>query len=134
MTLIEEIETESNKIGKITRLKETEKERAIILKSMNMKKIKETMKIRREPEALPEGIDPEEKIETIRDNIEETKALIEGSRHLKEGAEGTTALKGEEKEVRGITLLKEGEDTQIMRSEGVARDPLVKRDPFQAIL
>ena len=99
-----------------------------------MKKIKESMKIRREPEALPEGIDPEEKMETIRDNIEEIRALIEGSRHLKEGAEGTIALKGEEKEVSGITLLKEGEDTQIMRNEGVARDPLVKRDPFQAIL
>ena len=99
-----------------------------------MKKIKETMKIRREPEALPEGIDPEEKIETIRDNIEETKALIEGNRHLKEGADGTTALTGEEKGARGITLLMEGEDTQTMRNEGVARDPLVKRDPFQAIL
>ena len=133
MTLIEETETESSKIGKTIRLKETEKERAIILKSMNMKE-KETMMIRREPEALPEGIDPEERIEIIKDSTEETKALIEGSRLLKEGAEETTALKGEEKEVRGITLLKEGEDTQIMRSEGVARDPLVKRDPFQAIL
>ena len=130
MTLIEETERENNKTGKISRPKETEKERAITPKNMNMKRRKEYMKIRRELEALPEGIDLEEKMGTIKDIIEETKALIEGSKHLKEGAEGTIAMTGEEKEANGITLLNEGEDTQTMKSESVARDPLVKRDPF----
>ena len=109
MTLIEETETESNKIGKTIRLKETEKERAIILKSMNMKKIKETMMIRREPEALPEGIDPEERIEIIKDSTEGTKALIEGNKLQKEGVEENTALIEETKAlIEGSRLLKEG--------------------------
>ena len=105
MALIEE--TESTKSGMTTRVTEAEREitRVIILRSMSMKKRKEIMKIRREPEVLLEGIDPAEKIETIRDNIEETKALIEGNRHLKEGADGTTALTGEGKGARGTTLL-----------------------------
>ena len=90
-----------------------------------MKRRKESMKIRREPEALPEGIDPEEKMETIRDNIEEIRALIEGSRHLKEGADGTTALKEGERGVGGIILLIKGGDTLDRKDEGFARDPLV---------
>ena len=105
MTLIEE--TESIKSGMTTKVTEVEREiiRVITLRSMSMKKRKETMKIRREPEVLLEGIDPVEKIETIRDNIEEIKALIEGNRHLKGGADGITALIGEGKGARGITLL-----------------------------
>ena len=130
MTLIEEIERESNKTGKITRLKETEKERATIPKSMNMKRRKEYMKIRRELEALPEGIDPEEKKETMIDIKEETKALIEGNKHLIEGAEEIIVMIEEEREAIETTLMKEEEDTQTMKNEGVARDPLVKRDPF----
>ena len=130
MTLIEETERENNKTGKISRPRETEKERAIIPKSMNMKRRKEYMKIRRELEALPEGIDPEEKMGIMIDIKEETKALIEGSKHLIEGAEEIIAMIGEEREAKGTTLLKEEEDTQTMKSEGVARDPLVKRDPF----
>ena len=94
-----------------------------------MKKIKETMMIRREPEALPEGIDPEERIEIIKDSTEETKALIEGNRHLREGAGGTIALikdlKEGEIEVGGSTLLRKGEDTLGKKGEGVARDPMV---------
>ena len=128
--LIEEIEIENNKIGKTTRPKEIEKERAIIPKSMSMKRRKDYMKIRRELEALPEGIDPEEKMEIMIDTKEETKALIEGSKHLIEGAEGITVMIGEEREAIETTLMKEEEDIQKMKNEGVARDPLVKRDPF----
>ena len=120
MTLIEETERENNKTGKISRPKETEKERAITPKNMNMKRRKESMKIRRELEALPEGIDPEEKMEIMIDTKEETKALIEGSKHLIEGAEGITVMIGEEREAIETTL----------KNEGVARDPLVKRGPF----
>ena len=64
------------------------------------------------------------------DTKEEIKALIEGSKHLIEGAEGTIAMIGEERKAIGTTLMKEEEDSQIMKNEGVARDPLVKRDPF----
>lgn len=88
------------------------------------------MKIRRELEALPEGIDPIEKKETMIDIKEETKALIEGIKHLIEGAEETIAMIEEEREVIGITLKKEEEDLLKMKNEGVARDPLVKRGPF----
>ena len=88
------------------------------------------MKIRRELEALPEGIDPVEKKETMIDTKEETKALIEGSKYLIEGAEGITVMIEEEREAIETTLMKEAEDIQRMKNEGVARDPLVKRDPF----
>ena len=88
------------------------------------------MKIRRELEALPEGIDPIEKKETMIDIKEETKALIEGIKHLIEGAEETIAMIEEEREVIGITLKKEEEGLLKMKNEGVARDPLVKRGPF----
>ena len=88
------------------------------------------MKIRRELEALPEGIDPIEKKETMIDIKEETKALIEGIKHLIEGAEETIAMIEEEREVIGTTLMKEEEDLLKMKNEGVARDPLVKRGPF----
>ena len=88
------------------------------------------MKIRRELEALPEGIDPIEKKETMIDIKEETKALIEGNKHLIEGAEETIAMIEEEREVIGTTLMKEEEDLLKMKNEGVARDPLVKRGPF----
>ena len=88
------------------------------------------MKIRRELEALPEGIDPIEKKETMIDIKEETKALIEGIKHLIEGAEETLAMIEEEREVIGITLKKEEEGLLKMKNEGVARDPLVKRGPF----
>ena len=92
------------------------------------------MKTRRELEALPEGIDPIEKKETMIDIKEETKALIEGNKHQKEGADGTTAQIEKEREVTETTLMMKGEDIRMKISEGVARDPLVKRDPFQAIL
>ena len=88
------------------------------------------MKIRRELEALPEGIDPIEKKETMIDIKEETKALIEGIKHLIEGAEETLAMIEEEREVIGITLKKEEEGLLKMKNEGVARDPVVKRGPF----
>ena len=88
------------------------------------------MKIRRELEALPEGIDPIEKKETMIDIKEETKALIEGNKHLIEGAEETIAMIEEEREVIGTTLMKEEEDLLKMKNAGVARDPLVKRGPF----
>ena len=130
MTLIEEIERGNNKTGKIFRPKEIEKERAIKPESMNMKRRKDHMKIRRELEALPEGIDPEEKMEIMIDTREETKALIEGNKHLIEGAEEIIAMIEEEREVIGTTLMKEEEDLLKMKNEGVARDPLVKRGPF----
>ena len=95
---------------------------------------KEIMKTRREQEAHQEGIDPLEMIETTKGSIGENKALIEGNKHQKEGADGTTAQIEEEREVRETTLMMKGEDIRMKISEGVARDPLVKRDPFQAIL
>ena len=88
------------------------------------------MKIRREQEVHQEGIDPLEKIETIKGTTEETRALIEGSKLQKEGADGTIAQIEEEMIAREITHLMREEDTRMKTSEGVARDPLVKRDPL----
>ena len=126
MTLIEE--TKSIRNGMIVKIpkEETEKVKAIIQK---------TMKIRREPEVLLEGIDPTEMREIIKEvttvqkggktPVGESPALIEGNMHLKEGADGTTALKEGERGVGGIILLIKGGDTQDKKGEGVARDPLV---------
>ena len=84
------------------------------------------MMIRKEPEVLPEGIDPEEKIEITKEMtmVEEIPALIEGNMLLREGADGTIALIEGEKGAEGITLLIKGGDT-LVKIEGVARDPLV---------
>ena len=92
------------------------------------------MKTRREQEVHQEGIDPLEKIEIIKGSTEENRALIEGSKLQKEGVDGTIAQIEEEMIVREITHLMKEEGTKMKISEGVARDPLVKRDPFQAIL
>ena len=82
--------------------------------------------IRKEPEVLPEGIDPEEKIEITKEvtMVEEIPALIEGNMLLREGAGGTTVLIEGEREVEGTTLLIKGGDT-LVKIEGVARDPWV---------
>ena len=126
MTLIEE--TKSIRNGMIVKIpkEETEKVKAIIQK---------TMKIRREPEVLLEGIDPIEMTENTKGVItaqrggktpaEENPALIEGNMPLREGADGTIALKEGEKGAEGNILLKKGGDTLGKRGEGVARDPLV---------
>ena len=84
------------------------------------------MKIRKEPEVLLEGIDPEERIEITKEvnMIEEIPALIEGSMLLKEGVGGTKVLIEGEKEVGETTLLIKGGDT-LRKIEGVARDPWV---------
>ena len=102
MTLIEEIKNTKN--GMITRAKEEEKEtiKVTILKSMKIIRRK-IMMIRKGLGVLQEGIDPPEKIGTIREEIlkEETTPLIEGNMLLKEGVGGNTALTEEGIEVRG---------------------------------
>ena len=91
---------------------------------------KVTMKTRREQEVHQEGIDPQEMIETTKGSTEENRALIEGSKLQKEGVDGTIAQIEEEMIVREITHLMREEDTRMKTSEGVARDPLVKRGPL----
>ena len=97
------------------------------------------MKKRKEPEVLLEGKDPIERREITKEEniaqiggetpIEENPALIEGNMPLREGADGTIALKEGEKEAKGNILLKKGGDTLGKRGEGVARDPMVQEDP-----
>ena len=137
MTLIEE--TESIRNGMIAKIpkEETEKVKAIIQRTMKIRR--ETMKIRKEPEVLLEGIDPIEMTENTKGVItaqrggktpaEENPALIEGNMPLREGADGTIALKKGEKEAEGNILLRKGGDTLGKRGEGVARDPMVQEDP-----
>ena len=106
MTLIEEIK--NIKTGMITRAKEEEIKitKGTIQKSMKTTR-RENMMIRKGLGVLQEGIDPPEKIETIREEIlkEETTPLIEGNMLLKEGVGGNTALIEEGIEVKGNILL-----------------------------
>ena len=132
MTMTLKEETKSIRTGMIVKTpkEETEKAKAIIQK---------IMKIRREPEVLLEGIDPIEMTENTKGVItaqrggktpvEENPALIEGNMPLREGADGTIALKEGEKEAEGNILLRKGGDTLGKRGEGVARDPMVQEDP-----
>ena len=125
MTLIEEIENIKNGMIAKALEEETEKTKDIIQKNMKIRR--ENMMTRKELEVLLEGIDPEEKIETNKEVTiaEESPALIEGNMPLREGADGTIALKEGEKGVGGIILLIKGGDTLDKICEGVARDPLV---------
>ena len=133
MTLIEE--TENTKNGMIAKASKEEIEKIKATTQKNMKIRRENMKIRKEPEVLLEGIDPTEMIETTKGvttaqkggktPAEESPALIEGNMPLREGADGTIALKEGEKGVGGIILLIKGGDTLDKKGEGVARDPLV---------
>ena len=61
--------------------------------------------------------------EGTRDNIEETKAQIDGSKPQKEEVEEISVLIEGERRAEEIILLMEGEDTKRTISEGVARDP-----------
>ena len=124
MTLIEEIENIKNGMIAKALEEETEKTKDIIQKNMKIRR--ENMMTRKELEVLLEGIDPEEKIETNKEVTiaEESPALIEGNMPLREGADGTIALKEGEKGVGGIILLIKGGDT-LVKIEGVARDPWV---------
>ena len=124
MTLIEEIENIKNGMIAKALKEEIEKIKDTTLKNMKIRR--ENMMTRKELEVLLEGIDPEEKIETTKEVTiaEESPALIEGNMPLREGADGTIALKEGEKGAEGIILLIKGGDT-LDKIEGVARDPLV---------
>ena len=131
MTMTLKEETKSIRTGMIVKTPKEETEKA---KATTQK----IMKIRRELGVLLEGIDPIEMIENTKEVIivqiggetpvEESPALIEGNMPLREGADGTIALKGE-KGAGGNILLKKGGDTLGKRGEGVARDPMVQEDP-----
>ena len=137
MTLIEEKENTKNGMKAKVSKEEIEKIKDIIQKNMKIRR--ENMKTRKELEVLLEGIDPTEMREIIKEvtieekggktPVGESAALIEGNTHLKEGADGTIALKEGEKGAGGNILLKKGGDTLGKRGEGVARDPMVQEDP-----
>ena len=61
--------------------------------------------------------------EGTRDNIEETKAQIDGSKLQKEEVGEILALIEGERRAEEIILLMEGGGTKRTTSEGVARDP-----------
>ena len=133
MTLIEEKENTKNGMKAKASKEEIEKIKDIIQKNMKIRR--ENMKTRKELEVLLEGIDPTEMREIIKEviiaekggetPIGESLALIEGNMHLKEGADGTTALIEGERGAGGIILLIKGGNTLDKKDEGVARDPLV---------
>ena len=132
MTMTLKEETKSIRTGMIVKTPKEETEKA---KATTQK----ITKIRRELGVLLEGIDPIEMTENTKEVItvqkggktpvEESPALIEGNMPLREGADGTIALKEGEKGAGGNILLKKGGDTLGKRGEGVARDPMVQEDP-----
>ena len=113
-----------------------ETEKAKVITQKNMKK-------RKELEVLLEGKDPIERTETTKEKnivqiggetpVEENPALIEGNMLLREEADGIIAQIKDQKEgeieVEGNTLLRKGGDILGKRGEGVARDPMVQKDP-----
>ena len=91
--------------------------------NLSMTPEEKTWKIRKDQEVHQEGIDPPEMREDTKDNIEGTKAQIDGSKLQKEEVGEIIVLIEGEKGAEEIILLMEGEDTKRTTSEGVARDP-----------